>query len=106
MTFAIDQCVKLAEANGQFLLDLAEIARENGKEYIRIAGKRAAAFVAQIEAVTADVSPRVDSKASTTLLAEIEKRHDAAVEKFKIALDEWRESWSDMWRPWAIRNRR
>ncbi|CAN5206691.1 hypothetical protein BH10PSE13_BH10PSE13_00510 [soil metagenome] len=97
MTFPVDQFVKLTQANGQFALKLAEIARAGGEDYLRIGSKAVSGLAEQARAATPGATPRADGAGGVNLLSEIEQSREATVAKTKAAFDDWQGAWKDVW---------
>jgi hypothetical protein len=97
MTFPVDQFVKLTQANGQFALKLAEIARAGGEDYLRIGRKAVSGLVDQASSTTPGTIPLANGAGGGAVLSEIEQSREAAVTKTKTAFDDWQGAWKDVW---------
>lgn len=94
MTTPVEQMMSLMQANGQFLLKMAEITRSSGAEGARIGSKAAATFVDQFKASKPGMAPTFRNEGTSEILGEIEKVREATLEQVKDAFEEWREVWT------------
>lgn len=89
MTYPFDQITSLGKANGQLVVALAGIARDNAETYAQISGKAATAMFEQFKGLKPGAPPSFSSEPVTGLFGEIEKSREASVAKTKAAFDEW-----------------
>ena len=90
----IDPFLTLAQANGKFLLKLAEIGRSIGEDYAAIGKQSFASVAEQIRTVQPGQIPQF--VAPTEFLPDIEKRQRYAAEKAKTAYEDWQATWKDV----------
>jgi hypothetical protein len=91
MTYPFDQIAALGKANGQLVVALVNIGRENSETYARIGGKTTSALVDQFKDWKLGTVPDFKSEPLTICYSEFQSCGEDAVSRIKSAFDEWQE---------------
>ena len=97
MTSPIDQMTKLTQANGKFMMKLAEISGEGGEACAQIGSKTAAAFADQMKSFKPGETTILKNDLAAPFFQEMENVREHTLEKYKAAFEEWQDTWTKAW---------